>query len=67
VLPCYREEDVEIVDPADKGDLLAAYYADPTKVIVWAHPSSALNACMLEKQLDASMRLCSRFKTAVPW
>ncbi len=27
-----REEDVVVVDPEDRGDLLAAYYADPTKV-----------------------------------
>jgi Bardet-Biedl syndrome 5 protein len=30
---CCREEDVEIVDPGDKGDFLAAYYADATKAV----------------------------------
>jgi hypothetical protein len=45
----HREEDVEIVDPADKGDLLAAYYADPTKVMVWDGRTS-LNGHILPQQ-----------------
>lgn len=31
VFPARREQDVEIIDPPDRGDALAQYYADATK------------------------------------